>query len=110
MEELLNQYNIPTLEECKERHGDSISTEIFFYQTFLVQTDHITSEILEQLMEDLSESTGLEFMEAYMMFMENIKVKYAEILKHRRIAREEIKKLEEERTLIEGENTDTNIS
>ena len=107
--EVLMKYNMLTIEGYKEVFGDRDFTEENFYQTFLTQTDHVTSEILEQLIQDLSEATVGEFAEAYLRFMANVKVNYADILRYRRMAREEIKKLEEERTLTEVEDTDRNI-
>ena len=107
--EILNKYNMMSLEELEKDLIEG-SAAVNFYQTFLTQTDHVTSEILEQLIQDLSEATVGEFIEAYLRFMANVKVNYADILRYRRMAREEIKKLEEERTLTEVEDTDRNIS
>ena len=83
--------------------GNNLSKTQWHGYTFLTQTDHVTSEILEQLIQDLSEATVGEFIEAYLRFMANVKVNYADILRYRRMAREEIKKLEEERTLTESD-------
>jgi len=45
--ELLNKYNMVSLDEYKEMFGDTMDTEITFYTTFLIQTDHIPNKIIE---------------------------------------------------------------
>lgn len=45
--ETLNKHNMVSLEEYKERKGDTVDTEIMFYQTFLIQTDYICNKIVE---------------------------------------------------------------
>lgn len=73
--ELLNKYNMVSLDEYKEMFGDTIDTEITVYQTFLIQTDHIPNKIIEyQIM-------GKEVDD------------YTEILEYRQYCREMINKL-----------------
>lgn len=72
---ILNKYYMASLDEYKLRHGDNIDTEITFYQTFLIQTDHIPNKIIEaQIL--------------------NKEIKdYTEILNYRQIARNKINEL-----------------
>lgn len=46
-DEILKKYNMKSLEEYKQRFGDSVETETEFYRTFLIQTDHIPNKIIE---------------------------------------------------------------
>lgn len=72
---ILNKYYMASLEEYKFRHGDNIDTEITFYQTFLIQTDHIPNKIIEaQILNKEIED-------------------YTEILNYRQIARNKINEL-----------------
>lgn len=71
--ELLEKYNMKSLEGYKEDFGDSISTERTFYQTFLIQTDHIPLKLIEGSVSSIDA---------------------AEELKYREIARQEIAKIE----------------
>ena len=45
--EILEKYNMKSLEEYKEDFGNSADTEKMFYETFLIQTDFIPNKILE---------------------------------------------------------------
>mgnify|MGYP003303376845 CR=1 FL=1 len=74
-QEILKKYNMKTLEEYKEDFGDSANTELLFYQTFLIQTDHIPNKIIE------SQALG------------NTPEDYTEILTYRQYARDEVNKL-----------------
>lgn len=73
--DILKKYNMRSLEEYKERHGNNIDTEMTFYQTFLIQTDHIPNKIIE------AQVLGIE--------VDN----YKEILELRQYARDEINRL-----------------
>ena len=75
-------------------------TESAFYETFLIQTDHIPSKILEQLIENLATATALDFISVFIQFIKDVKVNYNDILLYRKFAREEINRLEGE---TEGE-------
>lgn len=75
-EEILKRYNMECIEWYKERHGDSIDTEIGFYQTFLIQTDYIPSKMME------AQLTG-----------ETVNEDYSAILQYRKEAREAINAL-----------------
>ena len=66
-----------TLDEYKEYKGDTLNTELVFYQTFLIQTDHIPNKIIEsQILGEDAED-------------------YTEILNYRKFARQEINRLQE---------------
>lgn len=45
--EILEKYNMKSLEEYKEDVGNFADTEKMFYETFLIQTDFIPNKILE---------------------------------------------------------------
>lgn len=76
--DILKKYNMRSLEDYKERHGDNIDTEMTFYQTFLIQTDHIPNKIIE------AQVLGLEVED------------YKDILELRQFARDEINRLRTE--------------
>ena len=91
--DVLNKYNMVTLEEYKEMDGDTIDTERMFYETFLIQTDHIPNKIIERLVEDLSGATLLNVLEVIFSFISAVNVEYKEVLQYRKQAREMINKL-----------------
>ena len=76
-------------------------TESEFYETFLIQTDHIPNKIIESLVENLATATALNFISAFIQFIKDVKVNYNDILLYRKFARAEINRLEGETT--EGE-------
>ena len=76
-------------------------TESEFYETFLIQTDHIPNKIIESLVENLATATALNFISVFIQFIKDVKVNYNDILLYRKFAREEINRLEGETT--EGE-------
>ena len=45
--EILEKYNMKSLEEYKEDVGNFADTEKMFYETFLIQTDFIPNKIIE---------------------------------------------------------------
>ena len=100
-EELLEQYNMLPLDKFKDELGDNVVTEINYYHTFLIKTGQVTDEILESLIENLSAATISEFMEVFINFFVTIKKEYAEVLKYRKIAREEIQRLQGEQQLTD---------
>ena len=77
-----------TTEEVKERYGDE------FYSVFLIQTDHIPNKILEQLIENLADASALDFISVFIKFIADVRVRYSDVLKLRKQAREEINRLE----------------
>lgn len=68
-----------SLDYYKEQHGDTVGTECTFYQTFLLQTDYISSKMME------AQLAG-----------ETLDEDYTQILQYRKLAREEINRLETE--------------
>ena len=74
-EKLLKKYNMKPLIKYENDFGKSKDTEITFYRTFLIQTDHIPNKIIEaQILGETVED-------------------YTEILNARKFAREQINKL-----------------
>ena len=74
--EVLLKYNMVSLDRYKEMFGDTLDTEKTFYQTFLIQTDHIPNKIIEaQILDEEIDN-------------------YTEILNYRKFARQEINRLE----------------
>ena len=65
-----------------------------FYRTFLIQTDHIPNKIIETLIEDLATATLIDFVSVFIKFIASVRVEYKEVLECRKIAREEINRLE----------------
>lgn len=53
--ELLQKYKVCTPEEYQAMFGDNVDTVLMFYETFLIQTDHIPNKIIEAKM--LNEET-----------------------------------------------------
>lgn len=94
--ELLEKYNMTSMEQYKEMFGDTVDTEIMVYKTFLIQTDHIPNKIVEQLIEDLASATLLNFVEVFLKFIVSVRTEYKELLQYRKLAREEINRLTEE--------------
>ena len=76
-------------------------TESEFYETFLIQTDHIPNKIIESLIEKLADATALNFISVFIQSIKDVKVNYSDILLYRKFARAEINRLEGEST--EGE-------
>lgn len=73
-------------------------TESEFYETFLIQTDHIPNKIIESLIENLADATALNFIGVFMQFIADVRIHYSDVLKLRKQAREEINRLEGETT------------
>lgn len=81
----------------------SSSTETFcigaffpVYYSFLAKTDHIPNKIIESLVENLADATALNFIKVFIQSLADVRVRYSEILKLRKQAREEINRLEGE--------------
>ena len=75
-------------------------TESEFYETFLIQTDHIPNKIIESLIENLADATALNFIAVFIKFLADVRIHYSDVLKLRKQARKEINRLEGE---TEGE-------
>ena len=91
--EVYEKYHLADIEEYE--------TESAFYETFLIQTDHIPNKIIESLIENLADATALNFITVFIKFLADVRVHYSDVLKLRKQAREEINRLEGE--TIEGE-------
>lgn len=92
--ELIHKYHMATLEEEKMLFGDTIDTEIEYYKTFLIQTDHIPNKIFETFVEDMAAASALETIGVIVNFFKEIKTTYGEILKIRKYCREQINELQ----------------
>ena len=93
--EVYEKYHLASIKEYE--------TESEFYETFLIQTDHIPNKIIESLIENLADATALNFITVFVQFIKDVKVNYNDILLYRKFARAEINRLEGETT--EGETT-----
>lgn len=74
----LQKYYMNTLEQFQKDFGVSTDTELTYYKTFLIRTDHIVLRAAESLL--LLEPSGID--------------DYLEIVKARRAARVRINQLE----------------
>ena len=93
---LLERYSMLSFEEAKERHGDTLDTEFTFYQTFLLQTDHIPNKIIEKMLEELAEVSLINFIEVFIRFISTVKTEYKDILQARKFARDKINAIQDE--------------
>lgn len=66
--EILERYNMAEM-DCYE-------SEIDFYQTFLIQTDHIPNKIIEALIEDLASATITNFVKVFIDFIVAVRLEY----------------------------------
>lgn len=89
---LLKKYNMVLLNEYKEMFGDSIDTEITFYETFLTQTDHVPLKIFESYITYMAENNvNVGNMKK---FFADVNEKYGNALEARKFAWEEINRLQ----------------
>lgn len=93
MNEVAERYGIASLETFQEEF-----TEIEFYESILNQTDHIPNKIIESLIENLADATALNFIGVFIQFLADVRIRYSDVLKLRKQAREEINRLEGETT------------
>ena len=84
--EICEKYNVADIE-----YYDS---DIDFYYAFLSATDHIPNKIIELLVENLADATALNFITLFIKFIVDVRVRYSDVLKLRKQAREEIHRLE----------------
>ena len=92
--ELYEKYNVADVSEY--------ATESEFYIAFLSATDHIPNKIIESLIENLADATALNFITVFIQFLADVRIRYSDVLKLRKQAREEINRLESK---AEGETT-----
>ena len=76
-------------------------SELDMYYHYLESTDHIPNKIVESLIENLADATALNFITVFIKLIADARIHYNDVLKLRKQAREEIKRLEGETT--EGE-------
>ena len=85
-------------EKYKVADIEYYDSDFEFYYAFLSATDHITSKIIESLIENLADATALNFIGVFVQFIADVRIHYNDVLKLRKRARAEINRLEGERT------------
>lgn len=85
-------------------------TESEFYETFLIQTDHILNKIIESLIENLADATALNFIGVFIQFIADVRIHYSDVLKYRKFAREKINRLEGKTTSNPTETTTEGVT
>lgn len=75
---------------------DEYETEKLFYETFLIQTDHVPLKIFENFIENMATASLAESFIVVLKFFKDVKLTYAEVLTARKQAREEINRIESE--------------
>lgn len=85
-------------------------TETEFYETFLIQTDHILNKIIESLIENLADATALNFIGVFIQFIADVRIHYSDVLKYRKFAREKINRPEGETTPEPTETTTEEVT
>ena len=91
---IYEKYHMNSLENELELFGDNENTRRGWYETFLIQTDHIPNKIIESLIENLADATALNFITVFIQFLADVRIRYSDVLKLRKQAREEINRLE----------------
>lgn len=91
--EFLEKYGLPTLEQYRANMIDG-ETEVMYYYQILTTTDHIPLKIFENFIENMATTSILETIGVIVNFFKDVKVTYVDVLSARKIAREEINKLE----------------
>lgn len=94
-QKILDKYGLPTLEVFRENMVEGES-EVMYWQQFLNVTDYISNKIVDELIDDLASATALQFITVFIDFIKKIKNDYNEELRCRKLAREEINKLQGE--------------
>ena len=95
-----NKYGIPE-PYCYEinvfdEHSSQDEIDESVWRIFLMVTDNIPNKIVESLIENLADATALNFIKVFIQSLADVRVRYSEILKLRKQAREEINRLEGE--------------
>lgn len=93
-EKMLEKYGLPTLEQFNEGMMEGESVKLY-YQLVLDVTDHIPLKIFESFIENMATASFAETIGVVISFFKDVKITYADVLTARKIAREEINKLEE---------------
>lgn len=93
--EIIDKYNIGvTIEELKQSLGDTPDTELRFYRSVLIQTDHVPLKIYEDFIETMT--SGSVNIGSMIKFFKEVKTEYADVLEARKTARAEINRIESE--------------
>ena len=93
-----NKYGIPE-PYCYEinvfdEHSSQDEIDESVWRIFLMVTDHIPNKIIESLIESLADATALNFITVFIKFLADARIRYSDVLKLRKQAREEINRLE----------------
>ena len=94
-DDLMKKYELPTFDEWQQAINAGVYDNFLeLYQMFLMKTDHIPNKIIESLVENLASATLATFIGVFLDFIKQVRVDYKDVLQYRKIAREEINKLE----------------
>lgn len=94
-DDLMKKYELPTFDEWQNAiDAGAYDNFLELYQMFLKKTDHIPLKITEQLVEDLASATLTTFIGVFINFIKAVRTEYSEVLQYRKLAREDINKLE----------------
>ena len=94
-DDLMKKYELPTFDEWQQAINAGVYDNFLeLYQMFLKATDHIPNKIIESLVENLASATLTTFISVFLDFIKQVRVDYKDVLQYRKIAREEINKLE----------------
>lgn len=69
-------------------------SELDMYYSYLEKTDHIPNKIIESFVSELATATADDFVTVFMEHIENVAIKYGNVLVARRTARDMINKLD----------------
>lgn len=94
-QELLQKYHMNTLEGYLNDFGEE-EGEYMYYNTFLCQTDHVPLKIVESFVENMASASPLETIGVIVSFFKDIRLTYSEVLRYRKLAREELSRIEAE--------------
>lgn len=101
-DELLTRYDMLPFDEYKEGFSDDKTAEESCYRTFLMQTDHIPLKIFENFIEGMATASIVGTIGVIVNFFKDVKDTYNDVLTYRKIARDEINKLNAEINTLQG--------
>lgn len=79
-----------TIEDAHAHYMD----DHHFYETFLIQTDHVTNKIVESLIETMCDATALDFVLRFIAWLVKTNNEYHDVIGYRKFARSKISKEE----------------
>lgn len=85
--EILIKYQMAFDGETVEESRAHYDNDRHFYETFLIQTDHIPNKIIESLIETMNEATALNFIVKFIEWVLETYKNYHEIISYRTYAR-----------------------